>query len=73
MLSAEWKELLTKYSNQIDREHIDILMKLINALRTYNYVNHPCIVWVINNLHGSNCENTYSQSFNICRCQTFYT
>ena len=33
ILSAELKELLTKYSNQIDKDHIDLFLKLINGLR----------------------------------------
>ena len=40
MLSAELEELLTKHSNQINKEHVDLYMKLINQLRTYNYLNH---------------------------------
>ena len=30
MLSAELDELLTKHSNQIDKEHIVLFLKLIN-------------------------------------------
>ena len=69
MLLAELQILLTKHSNQIEKE--DLFMKLINELGNYNYINHPFIC-VNNIIHRSNCENTYSQSFNICRCQTFY-
>ena len=29
MLTAELEELLTKHSNQIDKEHIDLFIKLI--------------------------------------------
>ena len=71
MLSAKLEELLAKHCNQIDKEHIDLFMKLVNELRIYNNVNQP-FVCVNNIIHSSNCENTYTQSFNICRCQTFY-
>ena len=72
MLSAELEALLTKHSNQIDKEHIGLFMKLTNELRTYNYENQPfiCVNTII---HKCNCENIYSQSFNICRYQTLYT
>ena len=40
MLSAELEELLTKHSNQINTQHIDLFLKLINELRICNYVNH---------------------------------
>ena len=41
MLSADLEKLLTKHSKQIDKDHFDLLMKLINELRTYNNVNQP--------------------------------
>ena len=41
MLSAELEELLTNHINQIGKDHTDLFMKLINELRTYNYVDQP--------------------------------
>ena len=72
MLSAELGELLTKHNNQIDTEHIDLFFKLTNELRICNYINKSfiCVNIII---HRSNCVKTYTQSFNICRCQTLYT
>ena len=57
MLLAESEELLTKLSNQIGKEHIDLLMKC--------YVNQPFIC-VNNIIRRSNCQNTYSQPINPC-------
>ena len=37
--SDELEELLTKHSNQIDTEHIDLFLEFINELRICNYVN----------------------------------
>ena len=34
--SAELEELLIKHSNQIDKEHIDLFLSLINELRICN-------------------------------------
>ena len=31
--SAEWEQLLTKYSNQIDKYHIHLFLSVINKLR----------------------------------------
>ena len=70
-MSSELEELLTKHSNQIDKEYINLFIKLINELGIHNYLNQPFIC--INNIIPKyNCENTYPQSFNICRCQTFH-
>ena len=68
MVSAELKELLTKYSNQIDKEHIDLFLKLINELRIYICVNQ-LFICVNNIIQRFYSENIYSPSFNICRCQ----
>ena len=44
MLSAELEELLTKHTNQIDKEHIDLF---INELRICNYYSFICVNNVI--------------------------
>ena len=55
MLSAELEELLTN-SNQIDRKHIDLFLKLVNELRICNYVNQPFIG--VNNIIQYSIHNT---------------
>ena len=47
-------------------------MKFINVLKAYNYVNHA-FMRVNNIIHRFIYKSTYSQSFNICGSQTFYT
>ena len=46
MLSFELEELFKKYSNEIDKGHIVLFLKLLSKLRICNYVNQP-FMWLI--------------------------
>ena len=67
--SAEFEELLTKHSNQIDKQHVDLFLSIINELRVYKLskISNPFLC--INNvIHLYYCEKTEPESFDICRC-----